>query len=107
MTRNARCCGRYSTCTLAGLPTRSADAQAAKYAGDRLHDVHFLWAGGTEPGDPMYYRLQGASLMVEYENAVRDANHVHTVWRDLDNDWGRDVLAEHHATHQHRDRHDH
>ncbi len=85
----------------------AADAQAAKYAGDRLHDVHFLWAGGTEPGDPMYYRLQGASLMVEYENAVRDANHVHTVWRDLDNDWGRDVLAEHHATHQHRDRHDH
>lgn len=85
----------------------AADAQAAKYAGDRLHDVHFLWAGGTEPGDPMYYRLQGASLMVEYENAVRDANHVHTVWRDLDNDWGRDVLAEHHATHQHSDRHDH
>ena len=85
----------------------AADAQAAKYAGDRLHDVHFLWAGGTEPGDPMYYRLQGASLMVEYENAVRNANHVHTVWRDLDNDWGRDVLAEHHATHQHSDRHDH
>ena len=75
----------------------AADAQAAKYAGAKLDDVHVLWAGGTEPGDPMYYRLQSSSLMVEYENAVRDANHVHTVWRDLDNDWGRDVLAEHHA----------
>lgn len=78
-----------------------ADVQAAKYAGDLLDDVHFLWAGGVEVGDPLYYRMQGASLMVEYENAVRDANHVHTVWRDLDSDWGRDVLAEHHA-HGHR-----
>lgn len=74
-----------------------ADAQAAKYAGAGLDGVHFLWAGGIEPGDPLYYRLQGSSLMAEYENAVRDANHAHTVWRDLDNDWARDVLAEHHA----------
>ena len=77
-----------------------ADGEAAKYAGDAIGDVHLLWAGGTEPGDPMYYRIQGPSLMVEYENAVRDANHVHTVWRDLTNDWGRDVLAHHH-THGH------
>jgi len=41
--------------------------------------------------------MQGASLMVEYENAVREANHVHTVWRDLDNDWAGDALAEHHV----------
>ncbi|WP_033344293.1 DUF3500 domain-containing protein [Catenuloplanes japonicus] len=77
------------------IPEPLAAQEAAKFAGDRLHDVHFAWAGGVAPGLPHYYRLQGPGLLAEYDNTQRDANHVHTVWRDPDNDFGDDVLSRH------------
>ena len=61
---------------------------------DRLH---FLWAGSTEVGQPHYYRLQGGDWFIEYDNAQRGGNHVHSVWRDLSHDFGRDPLAAHYA----------
>jgi hypothetical protein len=60
-------------------------------------DVHFAWAGSTARGAPHYYRLQASRLLVEYDNTQDHANHVHTVWRDPDGDFGRDVLADHYA----------
>jgi hypothetical protein len=57
--------------------------------------IHFAWAGGVERGDRHYYRLQGPTFHVEYDNTQNDANHVHTVWRDFDGDFGRDLLREH------------
>ncbi len=74
-----------------------ADQQLSKFAGDGLNELHFLWAGGLEVGDPHYYRVQGSELVVEYDNAQRRGNHVHTVWRDLSNDFGADPLAQHYA----------
>lgn len=64
-----------------------------------LDTVHLAWAGSTEPGQPHYYRLQGGRLLVEWDNTARDANHAHSVWRDLRADFGLDVLAEHRARH--------
>lgn len=72
-----------------------ADEQMALFNGDGLNDLHFLWAGGLEVGNPHYYRIQGSSLLVEYDNAQRRGNHVHTVWRDLASDFGGDPLAQH------------
>ncbi len=60
--------------------------------------VSFAWAGGKELGDPHYYRVQGPTFLLEYDNVQNNANHVHCVWRDFDGDFGRDVLAEHHKT---------
>lgn len=74
-----------------------ADAQFAKYQGRKIDALHFLWAGSTEVGDPHYYRIQGGDLFVEYDNAQRGGNHVHSVWRDLTHDFGGDPLAEHYA----------
>ena len=48
-------------------------------------------------GEPHYYRIQGPRLVVEYDNAQRDANHAHSVWRDPLDDFGDDVLARHYA----------
>jgi hypothetical protein len=79
------------------IPDDLADREAEKFAGDKLLDVHFAWAGGTERGQPHYYRLQGPRLLVEYDNTQRDVNHVHTVWRDPEGDFGDDVLARHRA----------
>jgi Protein of unknown function (DUF3500) len=77
------------------IPDALADAEAAKYAGPRIGDLHFAWAGGIAPGEPHYYRIQGPRLLVEYDNTQRNVNHVHTVWRDPTGDFGEDVLARH------------
>ena len=84
------------------IPTAVADEEKARALAG-LDGLHFVWAGGLEPGEPHYYRLQGSELLVEYDNTQRDVNHVHTVWRDLRHDFGGDALAEHYlgADHHH------
>jgi hypothetical protein len=83
------------------LPDGVAADESAKFTGSRLDDVHLLWAGGLEPGQPHYYRLHSAVLLAEYDNSARNANHVHTVWRDPRGDFADDVLAIHRAAHDH------
>ncbi len=57
--------------------------------------TYFGWAGAIEPGRPHYYRIQGPTFLIEYDNVQNGANHIHTVWRDFDGDFGRDLLREH------------
>ncbi len=57
--------------------------------------VYFAWAGGKERGEPHYYRVQGKTFLIEYDNTQNEANHVHSVWRSFDGDFGRDLLGEH------------
>ena len=57
--------------------------------------IYFGWSGGLEVGQPHYYRIQGPTFLFELDNTQNNANHVHTVWRDLKKDFGYDVLAEH------------
>ena len=83
------------------LPDDVADEEAATFAGAALDDIHLLWAGGLEPGQPHYYRLHGPTVLVEYDNTQRDANHVHSVWRDPRGDFADDPLARHRAEHDH------
>jgi hypothetical protein len=61
--------------------------------------IHFGWAGSREPGKPHYYRIHGPTFLVEYDNSQNDANHAHTVWRDLQRDFGGDLLREHYRKH--------
>ena len=60
-----------------------------------LDETYFAWAGPTEPGAGHYYRIHSPAFLVEYDNTQDDANHVHSVWRDLENDFGGDALARH------------
>ncbi len=64
--------------------------------------LHFAWAGADQPGEPHYYRVHGPTVLVEYDNTQNGANHIHTVWRDLENDFGGDLLRRHHARQPHR-----
>ncbi|HSJ02662.1 MAG: DUF3500 domain-containing protein [Verrucomicrobium sp.] len=57
--------------------------------------VNFAWAGSKEPGKGHYYRVQGKTFLLEYDNTQNDANHVHSAWRDFDSDFGVDLLGEH------------
>lgn len=60
-----------------------------------LQNLHFAWAGEIEPGQPHYYRVQSGEFVLEYDNVQNGANHPHSVWRDFNHDFGRDILAEH------------
>jgi hypothetical protein len=83
---------------LGRLPDDAAEQEAAKVTGAAAETLHFAWAGGIEPRQPHYYRIQGPRILAEYDNTQRGANHIHSVWRDPDGDFGRDVLADHYAT---------
>jgi hypothetical protein len=55
--------------------------------------IRFSWIGASTRGKPYYYRIQGPQFLIELDNS--GGNHIHSVWRDFDGDWGRDVLGEH------------
>jgi hypothetical protein len=57
--------------------------------------IQFAWAGAIEPGKGHYYRIQGPTFLMEYDDTQDNANHIHTVWRDLQNDFGEDLLRQH------------
>lgn len=61
-----------------------------------LEPIRFAWAGSTSLDEGHYWRIQGPTFLIEYDNVQRDANHAHTVWRDFEGDFGRDLLKEHH-----------
>jgi len=64
--------------------------------------IHFAWAGGAQPGEAHYYRIQGPTFLIEYDNRQNGANHIHSVWRDLTgSDFGEDLLAQHYAQSPH------
>ena len=60
-----------------------------------LDNITFAWAGSTVKGQKHYYRVQGPTFLIEYDNTQNDGNHVHSVWRDFNGDFGRDLLREH------------
>lgn len=72
-----------------------ARARLERVKKDGLDDVKFAWMGGLEKGQRHYYRVQGPSFVIEYDNTQNDANHIHAVWRDFNGDFGRDLLGEH------------
>jgi hypothetical protein len=72
-----------------------ADWQWDRIVADGLGDVSFAWAGPEEPGQGHYYAVRGPRFLIEYDNTQNGANHIHAVWRDLDNDWGEDLLRAH------------
>lgn len=58
-------------------------------------NIVFAWAGGLDVGDGHYYRIQGPTFLIEYDNTQNGANHVHAVYRDFDGDFGEDLLKKH------------
>lgn len=58
-------------------------------------NIAFAWAGGVERGQKHYYRVQGPTFLIEFDNTQNDGNHVHSIWREFKDDFGRDLLREH------------
>ena len=57
--------------------------------------LHFAWAGSLSRGQPHYFRVHGPTALVEYDNTQDGANHVHSVWIDPQDVFGRDLLKTH------------
>jgi len=70
------------------------DLEKAEKAGK--DKISFAWAGGLERGEPHYYRVQGPTFVIEYDNVQNGANHVHSVWHDPASNFGEDLLKAHH-----------
>lgn len=77
-----------------------AEATLAKIRSAGIDAIHFGWAGGLKPGEAYYYRIQGPTFLIEAANTQNQANHLHTVWRDFNGDFGRDFLGEHYRGHE-------
>ena len=83
------------------MPEELAELELAKVRERGLEGLHFAWAGGLARRQPHSYRLHGPRFLVEYDNTQNDANHIHSVWRDPEDDFGAQLLANHYA-HEHK-----
>jgi hypothetical protein len=77
-----------------------AEAEIARMKAG-LSETAVLWMGGTGVDEPHYWRITGPHFAIEYNAMERDPDHVHAVWRDVENDFGgallRRHLEEHHS----------
>ena len=94
--------------TLQALLREYCDNMTDAIAGFRKDQIRkagnhlwFAWAGGIQPGEPHYYRIQSPDFLVEFDDTQDHANHIHSVWRDFKGDFGRDLLAEHYQDSHH------
>lgn len=89
------------------MPIDVASARLKQIRGAGLDKIYFAWAGAIERGQPHYYRVQGPTFLIEYDNTQNDPNHIHTIWRNYDGDFGLDLLGMHlKASHSRRSSHD-
>lgn len=92
---------------LGAQPESVARARLDKIRKAGFDKIKFAWMGATKTGEGHYYRVQGSTFLIEFDNTQNDANHIHCVWRDFNGDWGEDLLADHYRNsphHQHGNR---
>lgn len=75
-----------------------------------LNDMHFAWMGGVGDQSAFYYRLHSPVILIEFDhqrgivfdNDQPSRHHIHTVVRTPNgNDYGRDLLRQHHEEFDH------
>ena len=82
------------------FPAQIAEARMEQFRKTQAK-AYIAWTGGIEAGQPHYYRVQTPAFLIEYDKTQDNANHIHSVWRDFDGDFGLDLLAEHYkASHR-------
>ena len=77
------------------LRSEVAEQKLRAIADAGLDRLYWAWGGPVDRTEKHYYRIHGGSFLVEFDNWQNDANHIHSVWRDIDNDFATDILREH------------
>ncbi len=83
-------------------PADLAKERLSKIRRAGMDEIKFAWMGSTDRNMGHYYRVQGKTFLIEYDNTQNNANHIHAVWRDFAGDWGLDLLAMHYRAEPHR-----
>jgi hypothetical protein len=74
------------------LPAAAATPLFERLSAAGIENVRFGWAGSLEPGRPHYYRVQGPTFLLEFDNSRNSGKHIHSVWRDFAEDFGQHLL---------------
>lgn len=77
------------------VPAELAEQRRRKIDSQGFDNLHWAWAGPLDEHEPHYYRIHGGDFVVEFDNRQNGANHIHSVWRDIENDFANDILREH------------
>jgi len=77
---------------LAALPTPISREQQSRFEASSNETLSFGWAGSLMPNRPHYYRIQGETFLLEFDNSLNEGTHIHSVWRDFGGDFGTDRL---------------
>ena len=83
------------------MPQDVAAERSKKLKAAGMDKIFFAWAGGIAKGEQHYYRVQGPTFLIEYDNTQNNGNHIHSVWRDFNGDFGADLLQAHYQTTPH------
>ena len=78
----------------ANFPTAMADYRMDEFRKSQ-NNLFFAWAGGMKRNTPNYYRIQTPVFLIEFDKTQDNGNHIHSVWREFNGDWGGDLLAQH------------
>ncbi len=83
------------------MPDDQAAHRLERLRTEDMDEIRFAYAGAFELGAAHYYHVQGKTFLIEFENSQNNANHIHSVWRDFDGDFGRDLIREHYRHSEH------
>ena len=86
---------------ISSLPEKLAIERESKILQEEFDEIRFGWAGALTKGQGHNYRIQGKTFLIEFDNTQNEANHIHTVWRDFDGDFGVDLIREHYLNSEH------
>jgi len=72
---------------LSAMPTSVVRRRVKEIEEGGLENIYFAWWGGSELNEPHHYVIQGPTFVIEYNNTQNEANHVHSIWRNLSGDF--------------------
>jgi hypothetical protein len=77
------------------VPPQMAAQRMEKARKQPKEATFFAWSGAIERGGLHYYRIQTPGFLIEFDETQDNGNHIHSVWRDYQNDFGADLLKMH------------
>jgi Protein of unknown function (DUF3500) len=81
----------------AGIVNEGAAEERMAEIEQNLGETYFAWSGPTTNGEPVYYRVTGPTLHIEFahEEAPPPGGilHIHSIYRDPTNDYGEQTVG--------------
>lgn len=68
-----------------------AEQEMQKIEEAGLEKLHFAWAGDKGQREAKYYRIHGPITLIEYDNRTYEQWHIHSLWRNLSEDFGKEI----------------